>query len=86
MYLSWLLLQHLDSFWGGGLVVAPHVVVHFWETFLHVILGAALSHRAKAETHGRVMQLGTRHGEVWILEGGEAIKEGDGADSIMRGV
>lgn len=51
------LLQHVDALGGGGLVVAPHVVVHLRETLLHVILGAALPHRPKPEAQGGMVQL-----------------------------
>lgn len=54
------LLQHVDALGGGGLVVAPHVVVHLRETLLHVILGAALPHRPKPEAQGGMVQLRRR--------------------------
>lgn len=51
------LLQHVYALRGGGLVEAPHVVVHLGETLLHVILRAALPNRPEAEAHGGVVQL-----------------------------
>lgn len=51
------LLQHVDALGGGGLVVAPHVVVHLGEALLHVVLGAALPHRPKPEAQGGMVQL-----------------------------
>lgn len=51
------LLQHVHALRGGGLVEAPHVVVHLGEALLHVVLGAALPHRPKAEAKRRVVQL-----------------------------
>lgn len=51
------LLQHVDALGGGGLVVAPHVVVHLRETLLHVILGAALPHRPEPEAQRGMVQL-----------------------------
>lgn len=51
------LLQHVHALRGGGLVEAPHVVVHLGEALLHVVLGAALPHRPEAEAHRRVVQL-----------------------------
>lgn len=65
------LLQHVDALGGGGLVVAPHVVVHLRETLLHVILGAALPHRPKPEAQGGMVQLrrcrkrGRKRGSRW---------------------
>lgn len=51
------LLQHVHSFRGGGLVEAPHVVVHLREALLHVILGAALPYRPETEAQGGMVQL-----------------------------
>lgn len=52
---------------GGGLVEAPHVVVHLGEALLHVVLGAALPHRPEAEAQRRVVQL-----RRWKRRGKEA--------------
>lgn len=68
------LLQHVDALGGGGLVEAPHVVVHLRETLLHVILGAALPHRPKPEAQGGMVQL-----RRWERKG----KEGRGS-SLWR--
>lgn len=54
------LLQHVDALGGGGLVVAPHVVVHLREALLHVILGAALPHRPEPEAQRGMVQLRKR--------------------------
>lgn len=51
----------MHAFWGGGLIEAPHVVVHLREALLHVILGAALPHRPKTEAHGGMVQLRKWH-------------------------
>lgn len=48
----------MHAFWCGGLVEASHVVVHLWETLLHVILSTALPHRAETKAHGGMVQLG----------------------------
>lgn len=68
------LLQHVHALRGGGLVEASHVVVHLREALLHVVLGAALAHRPKAEAQRRVVQLGrvekTGGGLVAFVAGG----------------
>lgn len=72
------LLQHVDSFRGGGLVEAPHVVVHLREALLHVILGAALPYRPETEAQGGMVQLKGGGGEVTEVDGGGE-GNGDGA-------
>lgn len=58
------LLQHVYALRGGGLVKAPHVVVHLWKTLLHVILCTALPNCPETEAHGGVMQLWRQQGVV----------------------
>lgn len=50
-------LEVLDAVRRGRDVESPHVLVHLGEALLDVVLGAALPHRGKAETLGRVMEL-----------------------------
>lgn len=72
------LLQHVHALRGGGLVEASHVVVHLGEALLHVVLGAALTHRPKAEAQRRVVQLkGGRgvKGETFVAEVDEGTSE-----------
>lgn len=45
------------AFWGGGLVKASHVVVHFREALLHVVLSTAFPYRPKTEAQGGMVQL-----------------------------
>lgn len=73
------LLQHVHAFWGGGLVEAPHVVVHLREALLHVILGAALPHRPEAEAQGGMVQLRKPH------MGGREGGDGGGGDEEKEG-
>lgn len=57
------LLESGNTFRCGGLIEASHVLMHLWETFLHVVLGAALPHCPETETPRWVMELAHRREE-----------------------
>lgn len=57
------LLESGNTFRRGGLVEASHVLMHLGETFLHVVLSAALPHCPETETPRWVMELAHRREE-----------------------
>lgn len=56
-----LLLEGGDPIRRGGLIEAPHVLVHLWKTLLHVVLCTALSHGSKPKPPGGVVELWRGH-------------------------
>lgn len=64
--LSWFkhLLECRDSIRSGGLVEAPHVLVHLRKALFHIILSTAFSNCAEAKPQRRVMEL-EKNNEKW---------------------
>lgn len=58
------LLECRDSIRSGGLVEAPHVLVHLREALFHIVLSTAFSNCAKAKPQRRVMEL-EKSNEKW---------------------
>lgn len=74
------------AFWGGGLVEAPHVVVHLWKALFHVILCTALPHSPKTEAQGGMVQLRKSWVEERVEMVVEVIKRERGGGDIMMGL
>lgn len=64
--LSWFkhLLECRDSIRSGGLVEAPHVLVHLRKALFHIVLSTAFSNCAEAKPQRRVMEL-EKSNEKW---------------------
>lgn len=58
------LLECRDSIRSGGLVEAPHVLIHLREALFHIVLSTAFSNCAKAKPQRRVMEL-EKSNEKW---------------------